>query len=589
MAKIGQVFLLAILLAAASCQDEGEVIQDSPLVVTPLGSIRGVKGTTEAGTKFLKFTKVPFAEPPLGYLRLRKPVKKQPWSEELDGTQPTPACPQIDLLTNSSKGQEDCLFLNIFTPITNVEDIGQADLKPVMLWIHGGGFTGGDATTLTNPEFLLDEDVVFVAIQYRLGVLGFLAEENSADLPGNLGLRDQQEAMRWVQGNIASFGGDPAKVTIFGESAGAVSVHLHILSPPAKGLFRAGILQSGTALLSYEKFISKATEKQGRKVLEALGCVDSEEKLFCLQSPDVEAFIDPELGVSLAPVQDHTSSDPVLPYNPLHQMLTGHFHRVPILNGVTLNDGSVTWVLKDALKENFNSNGQRSLSLTGLAPELDQVSTSERLLTSFYLGRRWSGSLEDNAEAITDLNTDAAFASPAHQVSKQHSKVAPAYSYLLASRCNDLSIGVFFNSPSAEEPGFVSHGDDIPCIFKPDGIILGKQNEEQAATSQAMVKAWTNFAKHHKPATSASWTSGGQPMIFQPESSILTRNQEKEQPFHGLADRMQLWEDLYWKKKEEQLPMLIRENTLQALSTWNFQPEGYKNQEGHASFKFLKS
>ena len=319
MTKMGQVFLLAILLAAASCQDEGEVVQDGPLVVTPLGSIRGVEGTTEAGTKFLKFTKVPFAEPPLGYLRLRKPVKKQPWTEELDGTQATPACPQIDLLTNSSKGQEDCLFLNIFTPITNVEDIGQADLKPVMLWIHGGGFTGGDATTLTDPEFLLDEDVVFVAIQYRLGVLGFLAEENSVDLPGNLGLRDQQEAMRWVQGNIASFGGDPAKVTvttttliililiikvtIFGESAGAVSVHLHILSPPAKGLFRAGILQSGTALLSYEKFISKATEMQGRKVLEALGCADSEERLFCLQSPDIEEFIDPELGVSLAPVQ----------------------------------------------------------------------------------------------------------------------------------------------------------------------------------------------------------------------------------------------------------------------------------------------
>ena len=114
MTKIGQVFLLAILLAAASCQDEGEVIQDGPLVVTPLGSIRGVEGRTERGTTFLKFTKVPFAEPPLGYLRLRKPVKKQPWTEELDGTQTTPACPQVDLLTNSSKGQEDCLFLNIW-------------------------------------------------------------------------------------------------------------------------------------------------------------------------------------------------------------------------------------------------------------------------------------------------------------------------------------------------------------------------------------------------------------------------------------------------------------------------------------------
>jgi len=371
MTKIGQVFLLAILLAAASCQDEGEVVQDGSLIVTPLGSIRGVQGATE--------------------------------------------------------------------------------------------------------------------------------------------------------------------VTIFGESAGAVFVHLHILSPPAKDLFRDGILQSGTALLSYEKFISKATEKQGRKVLEALGCADTEEKLFCLQSPDVAAFIDPELGVSLAPVQDHTSSDPVLPDNPLHQMLIGHFHRVPILNGVTLNDGSVTWVLKDALEEIFNSDGERSVSLTGLAPELDQVSVSERLLTSFYLGRQWSGSLEDNAEAITDLNTDAAFASPAHQVSKHHNKVAPSYSYLLASRCNDLSLGVFFNSPSADEPGFVSHGDDIPCIFKLGGIFLGKQNEEQAATSQVMVKAWTNFAKHLKPAASGSWTSGGRPMIFQPESSMLTRKLEKEEPFLGLG------------------------------------------------------
>jgi len=219
-----------------------------------------------------------------------------------------------------------------------------------------------------------------------------------------------------------------------------------------------------------------------------------------------------------------------------------------------------------------------------VAPELDQVSVSERLLTSFYLGRQWSGRLEDNAKGITDLNTDAAFASPAHQVSKHHNKVAPSYSYLLTSRCNDLSLGAFVNSPSAKEPGFVSHGDDIPYIFKLGGIFLGKQNEEQAATSQAMVKAWTNFAKHLKPTASASWTSGGRPMIFQPESSILTRNQEKEEPFHGLGDRMQLWEDLYWKKKEEQLPMLIRENVLQALSMWNFQHGGYKNQDLRLSF-----
>ena len=172
-----------------------------------------------------------------------------------------------------------------------------------MVYFHGGAYImGGGASFFFGPGYLLEQNVVLVTFNYRLGPLGFLTTDDKSGA-GNQGLLDQIMVLNWVKANIGKFGGDPDKVTIFGESAGAVSVHLHILSPPAKGLFRAGILQSGTALLSYEKFISKATEKQGRKVLEALGCADSEERLFCLQSPDVEAFIDPELGVILGPVQ----------------------------------------------------------------------------------------------------------------------------------------------------------------------------------------------------------------------------------------------------------------------------------------------
>ena len=172
-----------------------------------------------------------------------------------------------------------------------------------MLWIHGGGFTEGDASTLIDPEYLLDEDIVFVSVQYRLGLLGFFAVENSTELPGNLGLKDQQEAMRWVQRNIAFFGGDPAKVTIFGVSAGAVSVHSHVLSPSAKGLFRAAILQSGTALFSYEKIVHRTTEKRGSKVLDKLGCAETGDKLQCLGLLEPEAFIDPTLDAQIWPVQ----------------------------------------------------------------------------------------------------------------------------------------------------------------------------------------------------------------------------------------------------------------------------------------------
>ena len=196
-------------------------------------------------------------------------------------------------------GQEDCLFLTISSP-----GLVSEGLKPVMVWIHGGGFIEGDIGTFHDPEFLIDEDIVYVGLQYRLGILGFLALENSASLTGNLGLKDQQEALRWIQRNIAFFGGDPARVTIFGESAGGVSVHAHVLSPPARGLFRAAIMQSGTALLTYERLVQRRTEAEGRRLVEDLGCGEATDMLACLQQLDLETFIGPGIEAKyIWPVQ----------------------------------------------------------------------------------------------------------------------------------------------------------------------------------------------------------------------------------------------------------------------------------------------
>ena len=296
---VRQLLSSSLFILTAVCQETGGKV--NTLVSTSLGLVQGSEGKTEVGTPYAKYTKVPYAEPPTGVLRLRDPVSKKAWSAELDATQVSPACLQFESLggANTVKGQEDCLYLNIYTP--NPADT--EDLKPVLLWIHGGAFTQGDANSLTNPEYLLDEDVVFVSIHYRLGLLGFLAVENSADLTGNLGLKDQQEALRWVQRNIAFFGGDPDKVTIFGESAGAVSVHDHILSPTGKGLFRAAILQSGTALVSYEKNIQKTIEKDGLKMLKRLGCAEVKNKLDCLQLLDAKTFVDPKLEAQIWHVQ----------------------------------------------------------------------------------------------------------------------------------------------------------------------------------------------------------------------------------------------------------------------------------------------
>ena len=187
------------LFVATLCQDaetDGRG-RESTLVSTSLGLVRGTEGKTDLGTRYAKCTKVPFAEPPTGGLRLREPVSKRAWSRELDASQVSPACLQLESLggSNSREGQEDCLYLNIFTP-NPLPAAADPNLKPVLLWIHWGAFTEGDANTVTDPQYLLDQDVVFVSIHYRLGLLGFLAVENSSDLTGNLCLKDQQEAMR---------------------------------------------------------------------------------------------------------------------------------------------------------------------------------------------------------------------------------------------------------------------------------------------------------------------------------------------------------------------------------------------------------
>jgi len=146
--------------------------------------------------------------------------------------------------------------------------------------------------------------------------------------------------------------------------------------------------------------------------------------------------------------------------------------------------------------------------------------------------------------------------------------VAPVFSYLLASRCNDFTFGAEFGVPKVSS-GLVAHADDIPCIFKNDGVFLGSPSAAQAKTIKDMVREWTSFAKDLKPASS-SWKSGGPLMVFQqPESGVLTEEQAGIAAFQDLTDRMNLWDALYWQKKKEELPALSKKNLLRALAQWD--------------------
>ncbi|KAL1396196.1 hypothetical protein pipiens_001254 [Culex pipiens pipiens] len=199
---------------------------------------------------FNAFIGIPYAKPPTEELRFSNPVRNEPWKRGIvyNATEDKPMCVQKnDLLPNAKvSGEEDCLYLNVYQPM--VHSSSKTPL-PVMVYIHGGGFfAGGASPSIIGPEYFMDtRRVILVTFQYRLGVFGFLSTGDEV-APGNFGLKDQVMALRWVKHNIASFGGNPDLVTIFGQSAGGASVHMHMISPMSDGLFSRAIVMSGNAI-----------------------------------------------------------------------------------------------------------------------------------------------------------------------------------------------------------------------------------------------------------------------------------------------------------------------------------------------------
>jgi hypothetical protein len=224
MLAAGFCFVAVVTLAAGDGGLEVAVAQ---------GLLRGTTKTTRGGRSFGAFEGIPFAQPPLGELRFKAPVPVQSWQGVKDATKPHNICPQRDIYRRSTviEGNEDCLYLNVYTPQLN----NTASRFPVMIFFHGGGWLCGGGNSLWyGPDILLDRDVILVVTNYRLGPLGFLSTGDAA-CPGNNGMKDQNLAMRWVKDNVAAFGGDPEKITIFGESAGGASAQLHMMSPLSKG------------------------------------------------------------------------------------------------------------------------------------------------------------------------------------------------------------------------------------------------------------------------------------------------------------------------------------------------------------------
>ncbi len=333
--RAGGAILGAALALTSACGGE----QVEPLTTTVSTELGAVEGQAlESGV--LKFAGIPFAAPPVGELRWRPPQPAAAWEGSRDATEFSASCwqplspPGSFYDTGEIERGEDCLYLNVWTGAEHAEAA-----LPVMVWIHGGGLqTGSGSTLLYDGESLANRGVVLVTINYRLGPMGFLAhaelsaeDENGAS--GNYGILDQVAALRWVQANIAAFGGDPGRVTIFGESAGSWSVNYLTATPLAAGLFHRAIGHSGGIFWPMPRLAD--AESQGVQVAERLGAGD----LAAMRSASVEEVYE-AAGASELPTFVGISDGHVFPKDVHDIFAAGEQNDVDTIVGFNSDEGT---------------------------------------------------------------------------------------------------------------------------------------------------------------------------------------------------------------------------------------------------------
>ncbi|KAM7249331.1 hypothetical protein ACFE04_026195 [Oxalis oulophora] len=526
-----------------------------PVIEVKQGKLQGeVQKTVLSGNEYYSFKGIPFAKPPVNELRFQPPVPLEKWDGILDATKDGTQCTQIDMADQQLKGSEDCLFINVYTPSLPTVS---TKLKPVMVFIHGGGFMAGSGSSVAqSPDFFMDYDVLCVTTNYRLHVF------------------DQILALKWIKENIRKFGGDPENVTLFGESAGAASVHHLMLSPLSKGktflnflfsdsicgfpehtsyshdiiqlstlelsytddgpfmrfqnfkyryiclegLFHKTILQSGTFNCTWSltqepekhgyvlaKKLGYAGEEDPEKVVEFLR-TQSDKKItlavFEIHGDWKRAY--PGKGVSLCfvPSIEKDKQNAVLPDHPEILMKTAD--PLPLIVGLNDKEGRLALLvvaenIMETLRKDFTNCVKHDIKC-----DKEKLTTISNKIKQFYLGEKDVG--PDTADAIVDLYSDIFFKNFYESFENITKSKCPVYVYEFGFHgkfnfytkitwcANYMSLCAVYHLSSAG----AAHGDELPYLFyKPafqDTIV-----EPELTVIKNMCSMWSNFAKTGNP------------------------------------------------------------------------------------------
>ena len=473
------LMLVSVISYAADSPTKPCAVTGADVACTAQGAVRGV-----IENDLLVFKGLPYAQPPIGNLRWRPPAAPSAWEGVRDGGRFGAICPQI--ISNKVAGEEDCLSLNVWRPRTL-----PAQPLPVMVFLTGGGNHGLSGVGTANfggvgynGGALVPEGVVFVSFNIRLGVLGFLAHaaldaERPERVSGNYGNLDQIAMLKWLSQNVAAFGGDPRRITLFGTSAGGGNICALISSPLARGLFHAAAMQSSVPTGCEIPTLAEVQSRTGQRVVKAAGCDSATDIAACLRGKSVTEMVSavPAVTDVLPRTYGPNMDGVVFPDQPIKIIARRAHAAMPIIIGTTA-DETTGWV----------RTGAPITDAAAYAAQIEKTfgaAARDRILAAYPLG-----DYPTPQKAFIQLTTDAQFTCTSRRVARVFAAAQnePVYRYLFSHTME--------NDPQLKAVAS-NHTMEHPFLFP----IAGKYKplESDLAVQKHMVGYWSRFARSGDP------------------------------------------------------------------------------------------
>ncbi|KAK6189793.1 hypothetical protein SNE40_001785 [Patella caerulea] len=521
----------------------------SVIVTTPSGKIEG-RIVQHNGTDVLQFLGVPYAKPPIGDLMLEKTQPVEPWPNTLNATTYGAACHQR--IANWDKGAAkrkmslDCLLLNIFVP----KAITANSSRAIMLFIHGGSYMHGTGNSFDGSLLAITGDVIIVSINYRLDVFGFMSTGDDV-IPGNYGLWDQRQAVLWVKANIAAFGGDKSKITLFGESAGSYSIGMHMISPHNTGLFQRVISESGIAVspigLTYDHVSYAKSVSNSLNCSNTTGGWNPSYFKNCFKNRTITDILQASLNAAnfgylayrrvIGPVVDGD----FLVESPLQSLHRDDvpFKNVDLMVGTNSAEGGLILGPLGAYEKEYNFH-----LANGIPRNIFRDHIATAIVRDYYFGWEWALdkimdvyskdgiSDMDQAREAVDMYGDFILQTPSVQTLQYHSNMNTSkntFQYYFTHCPEHQMTYAWFQG--------ANHGDELTFVFGPT-LSYKNVSLSEIQFSEIVRRYWTNFAKYGNPNGESEniWWS-----FNTTTGHYMDLNIQPTSGQHLLRDRVNLW------------------------------------------------